>query len=97
MDNLHKHGYSIERVEQPELDPLGPSRYSCIYWIDYLCTWNSVSAVRPVDLEDGGRVDRFLRQKYLYWLEALSLYKSMSKGVVSMVKLKALIYVIPQR
>jgi hypothetical protein len=98
MYNLHEPGYPIERVEQPEPDPLGASRYSCIYWIDHLCTWNPISsAVRPVDLQDRGRVDRFLRQKYLYWLEALSLCQSMPKGVVSMAKLEALIHVIPQR
>src|SRR5205814_204663 len=33
-------GYSIERVEQPDPDPLAASRYSCIYWVDHLCDWN---------------------------------------------------------
>ena len=39
-------------------------------------------------------VDVFVRKKYLYWLEALSLCKSMSEGVLSMAKLEALIQVI---
>jgi hypothetical protein len=46
------------------------------------------------DLRDGGAVDYFVRNKYLYWLEALSLCRGMSDGVVSMAKLEALIEVI---
>lgn len=37
---------------------------------------------------------KFIREKYLYWLEALSLCKSMSKDIVSITKLKTLIQVI---
>ena len=90
-------GYPIEQVKQPHPDPLAASRYSCIYWIDHLCDWNpSSSANHRVGLQDGGAINSFLREKYLYWLETLSLCKSMSKGVVSMAKLEALIHVIPQ-
>jgi hypothetical protein len=39
-------------------------------------------------------VDVFVRKKYLYWLEALSLYKSISEGVPLMTKLEALIQII---
>ena len=39
-------------------------------------------------------VDVFVRKKYLYWLEALSLCRSMSEGVLSMAKLEALTQVI---
>ncbi|KAF2465751.1 uncharacterized protein BDR25DRAFT_328447 [Lindgomyces ingoldianus] len=49
------------------------------------------SAEDKVDLQDGGAVDSFLRHQYLYWLEALSLCKSMSKGVVLIAKLEVLI------
>ncbi|KAF2200662.1 HET-domain-containing protein [Delitschia confertaspora ATCC 74209] len=47
-----------------------------------------------VDLQDGGAVDSFLRKQYLYWLEALSLCKSMPKGLVSMTKLESLIQLV---
>jgi hypothetical protein len=70
-------------------------RYSCIYWVDHLCDWNANSyANHRFDLQDGGAVDVFIRKKYLYWLEALSLYRSMSEGVLSIAKLDALIQVI---
>ncbi|KAF1977466.1 HET-domain-containing protein [Bimuria novae-zelandiae CBS 107.79] len=86
---LRAFGYPAEQVKQPDPDPLAASRYSCIYWIDHLCDWNpSSSAKYKVDLQDRGAVDSFLRQQYLYWLETLSLCKSMSQGVVSMAKLE---------
>jgi len=95
MYSLHEPGYPIERVEPPQPDPLASSRYSCIYWVDHLCDWNPLSSAADlVDLQDEGSVYEFLRQKYLYWLEALSLCKSMPKGVVSMAKLESLIHVI---
>ena len=84
-------GYPIEKVEQPDPDPLAAWRYSCIYWVDHLCDWNpNRCADHRGDLQDRGIIDEFLRKKYLYWLEALSLCGSMSDGVVSMAKLEAL-------
>ncbi|KAF2676051.1 hypothetical protein K458DRAFT_425005 [Lentithecium fluviatile CBS 122367] len=89
MYSLRQLGYPAEQVKPPDPDPLAVTRYSCIYWVDHLCDWNlSSSAKDKVDLQDRGAVDTFLRQRYLYWLEALSICKSMSKGVVSMAKLK---------
>ena len=87
-------GYALEQVEPPEPDPLIASRYSCIYWIDHLLDCDPTKNATN-DLQDGGSVDKFLRQSYLYWLEALSLCRSMSEGVVSMAKLEALLQVIP--
>lgn len=88
-------GHPAEQTEPSDPDPLARSRYPCIYWIDHLCDWNaSFFAEDKVDLQDGGAVDSFLRQQYLYWLEALSLCQSMSKGVVSMVKLEVFMQVV---
>ena len=95
MYSLGALGYPAEQVRQPDPDPLAASRYSCIYWIDHICDWNSnSSAALSVDLQDGGVVHEFMRKKYLYWLEALSLCKSMSKVIVSIEKLETLIQVI---
>ncbi|KAF2260950.1 beta transducin-like protein HET-D2Y [Lojkania enalia] len=92
MYSLRALGYPAEQVEQPDPDPLAALRYSCIYWIDHLWDWRSFSSSEnsSVDLQDGGVVHDFIRKKYLYWLETLSLCKSMSKGVVSMAKLETL-------
>ncbi|KAI9731430.1 MAG: hypothetical protein M1818_007820 [Claussenomyces sp. TS43310] len=69
-------GPPIEQVIRPTPDPLSPARYSCVYWIDHLHNCDLTKNVN--DLQDGGSVDKFLRHKYLYWLEALSLVGSMS-------------------
>ncbi|RYP05879.1 hypothetical protein DL765_009689 [Monosporascus sp. GIB2] len=92
MYSLCALGYPAEQVEQPDPDPLAASRYSCIYWVHHLCEWSHNSSTNNrIDLQDGGIVDSFIREKYLYWLEALSLCKSMSEGVVAMANLQTLI------
>ncbi|KAF2266550.1 NACHT-domain-containing protein [Lojkania enalia] len=90
--SLYALGYPIKQVKQPDPDPLAASRYLCIYWINHLCDWKPHShASHRADLQDGGVVDNFIRGKYLYWLEALSLCKSMPEGIVLVEKLEALI------
>ncbi|PVH99085.1 WD40 repeat-like protein [Periconia macrospinosa] len=92
MYGLGALGYPTDQVDDPDPDPLAASRYSCIYWIDHLSDWNrGCSAHHRIHLQDQSPVDNFLRTKYLYWLEALSLCKSMSKGVISMAKFETLI------
>jgi hypothetical protein len=94
MYGLQELGFSIKDVEQPDLDPLASLRYSCIYWVDHLCKSVPVcSSTYKQDLQDGGVVHAFLRERYLYWLEALSLHRSMAKGVLSMAKLQSLVKV----
>jgi hypothetical protein len=95
MYSLRELGYPAELVEPPDPDPLAAPRYACIYWIDHLGDSSLASAAASsVNLRDGGAVYEFLREKYLYWLEALSLCKSLSKGTVSIAKLKALVDVM---
>ncbi|KAF2810837.1 uncharacterized protein BDZ99DRAFT_441433 [Mytilinidion resinicola] len=92
MYDLYAPGFPIERVKTPDPDPLVTSRYSCVYWVDHICDWSSNPCPdHGADLQDGGAVDEFLRKKYLYWLEALSLCRNMAGGIVSMGKLEALI------
>ena len=95
MYSLGALGYPAGQVQRPDPDPLASSRYSCIYWIDHFSDWNSsCSADHLVDLQDGGVVHEFIREKYLCWLEALSLCKSMSMAMVSAAKLEAIVQVI---
>jgi hypothetical protein len=95
MYSLGELGYPAELVEPPDLDPLAAPCYACIYWIDHLSDSSLASAATSlVNLQDGGAVYEFLREKYLYWLEALSLCKSLLKGIVSIAKLKALVHVM---
>ncbi|KAL2197316.1 NACHT domain-containing protein [Corynascus similis CBS 632.67] len=72
--NLSAPGDSIDIVTLPDPDPLALVRYS-----------NA-----DKDLQDGGSIATFLREKFLYWLEALSLLKCMSEGLSSILELKRL-------
>ncbi|KAL2015402.1 hypothetical protein VTK56DRAFT_5526 [Thermocarpiscus australiensis] len=82
-------GFSIDKVRPPDSDPLAAVRYSSIYWINHLRDCDPKKNANK-DLQDGGSIDTFLREKYLHWLEALSLQKSISKGVASMLGLESL-------
>jgi hypothetical protein len=94
MYSLKELGYPIENVTQPDPDPLAALRYPCNYWIDHLYDSKpNFSANSDWDLQVRGLVDRFLRTKYLYWLEAISLCKSLGRGVVSIAKLWSLVQV----
>ncbi|KAK3616559.1 hypothetical protein LTR22_027025 [Elasticomyces elasticus] len=90
--NLSALDIHIEDVKRPDPDPLSKSRYSTIYWIAHLCAWyfelskdsGSTSHHRLQSVHD------FLQSKCLYWLEALSLCRNMSDGVILVGKLKEL-------
>ena len=70
------------------LEPLHPIQYSCVYWVDHL--YHSDQTKINDALRDHGYVYRFIQEKFLYWLESLSLLHSMSDGVKAVYKLKAL-------
>ncbi|KAH6101962.1 hypothetical protein HBI64_254150 [Parastagonospora nodorum] len=92
MYSLEAPGYPIENVKLPKADPLAVSRYPCVYWIDHLCDSNAKFLENSGgDLQVAKALSMFLKQKYLYWLEGLSLCKSVGKGVVSMTKLWSLV------
>lgn len=96
MYDLRAPGYHAEQVQVPDPDPLAYSRYSCVYWINHLEDSNPKSSVNSMaNLLDDGVVHDFIRTKFLYWLEALSLCKSMPQGVISMRRLETLVRVIP--
>ncbi|KAF2621979.1 hypothetical protein BU25DRAFT_452376 [Macroventuria anomochaeta] len=92
MYGLEALGTAIEDVQPPKPDPLAASRYLCVYWIDHLYNSKLESwADDSGDLEVTGAVNEFIKQKYLYWLEGLSLCRSMGNGVVLMAKLCSLV------
>ena len=83
---LYAPGFPIDQVQQPDPDPLAAVGYSCIYWVEHLGEWDSTTKDRN-GLDYYKAVYEFLKQRYLYWLEALSLLRGMAKGVLSIVKL----------
>lgn len=82
-------GYPIERVKPPDPEPLAAIHYACLYWVDHLQMGSpQVSVNVPGDLEEGGLVDTFFRKNYLYWLETISLLRSLSEGLALMLRLE---------
>jgi hypothetical protein len=94
MYRLKALGSPIEDFKPPDVDPLAVSRYPCVYWIDHLHDSKPKFLANSVgDLQTISVVDEFLRKKYLYWLEGLSLCKNLGRGVVSIAKLWSLVQV----
>jgi hypothetical protein len=91
MYGLKHPGFSIEEVVTPLNDPLAAVKYSCVFWVDHL---HDSLVDEEVTREQEPKVEqvvyRFLQQKYLYWLEALSLCKSIPAGAASLRKLETL-------
>ncbi|ETS77183.1 hypothetical protein PFICI_11057 [Pestalotiopsis fici W106-1] len=81
--DLRAPGYPIDQVKIPYPDPLASSRYSCAYWVDHLQDAGLVHARSVLT-----SVPRFLKTKYLYWLEALSLMHNVPEGVKAIQKLE---------
>ncbi|KAF2003869.1 HET-domain-containing protein [Amniculicola lignicola CBS 123094] len=90
MYRLKALGSPVENVKPPDTDPLAVSRYPCVYWIDHLLksSTNGVGNLQTISV-----VNEFLRKKFLYWLEGLSLCKSIPKGILSMAKLQSFVQV----
>ncbi|KAL2888322.1 Vegetative incompatibility protein HET-E-1 [Ceratocystis lukuohia] len=76
-------GYLADEISAPNPDPLATIRYSCLFWIDHLL---DSAEDKMVDTND--EISAFLKNKYLEWLEALSLLRSIPAGARAMEKLK---------
>ena len=84
-------GTTIDNVEAPEPDPLATVRYSCVHWARHFCDMNlGNSHLQTEDLE---RIDRFIREVFLYWLEAAALLQNMSEIIISIRQLETLLKV----
>jgi hypothetical protein len=93
--NLQTPGNAIEQFRPSVPDPLVAIRYACVFWIDHVCAWLYTDYSRSQnDIDCWGSIHTFIKEKYLYWLEALSLCRSMSEGVLSIAKLYNLIQVL---
>jgi hypothetical protein len=80
-------GIFIDQVKPPVPDPLAIVQYSCLYWVDHLLKSDTTEIIHN-NLKDGGSVHKFLCQTFLYWLETLSLMRSLSNSVVMIRKLE---------
>ncbi|KAL2885800.1 Vegetative incompatibility protein HET-E-1 [Ceratocystis lukuohia] len=81
--DLQVPGRLIREVSTPEPNPLAPIRYCCIFWVDHLRDSSSDFTVTEQD-----RIMKFFKEKYLQWLEALSLLHSISVAGSALQKLE---------
>lgn len=86
--NIKAPGLPATKVEKPSPDPLRSIRYACVYWVEHLQAGGYDRIMDP-SLSDGGNIDGFLQQKFLQWLEALSILGSISYGIQVMQKLES--------
>ncbi|KAM0264674.1 hypothetical protein ACHAQJ_000499 [Trichoderma viride] len=80
MYNLRHSGTLIkDHASSQSPDVLRHVRYSCVFWVDHLKAANDLERnIHESSLLDDGIVHRFLKEKLLNWLEALSLMERMS-------------------
>ena len=88
---MHALGFLIDSVKPPNPDPLSAARYSCVYWVDHLC--DIETGHDKIGLGDNGVVHVFLKEHFLHWMEALSLLKSISNGILAISKLRSFLTV----
>ncbi|KAJ5652726.1 hypothetical protein N7507_010152 [Penicillium longicatenatum] len=81
-------GIPTQEISIPSPNPLGMAEYACIYWVDHLqgIKHNTTSRLSH---DEKSRIDMFLKQKYLHWLEALSILGRVSEGIRAMQKLES--------
>ncbi|RYP20864.1 hypothetical protein DL765_002598 [Monosporascus sp. GIB2] len=89
MQNMYNldFGFKPKDITLPDPDPLAAIRYSCVFWADHLCFLNGEHPECLKELTDDGKVFEFLKDRFLRWLESLSLLGKLSNGVQSIRKL----------
>jgi len=90
--NLKAPGFPIDKVQTPSSDPLATVRYSYVFWVNHL--YDSIFDKDALQYNTLNTIQTFLKQKYLYWLEALSLLQAMSEGIIAIKQLKLLLIYI---
>ncbi|KAF6825135.1 vegetative incompatibility protein HET-E-1 [Colletotrichum musicola] len=74
IHNLKVSGALASELQGP-IAELVPLQYSCRYWIDHFCL------TKPKKGRQIAEVERFFRQNFLHWLEAMSLLRSVFESI----------------
>ena len=85
---LRAPGTLVTKVKSHRIEQFIPAelQYACQYWIEHLQRSN----IQPLD---NGNVHRFLKMHLLHWLEALSLMRKISEGVLAISSLESIVAV----
>ncbi|VUC24073.1 unnamed protein product [Clonostachys rosea] len=85
---LGEPGISVSDIKTPSNSILVRTRYACTAWVDHLIDAEILGlAVNTEAFSVTGEVEGFLKTKFLYWIEALSLLGSISNTLRSLTKL----------
>ncbi|KAL2887316.1 Vegetative incompatibility protein HET-E-1 [Ceratocystis lukuohia] len=82
--HLQAPGRLISEISAPNPDPLAAFQYACIFWIDHLH-----DSPASVVTSENDRILALFKGKYLQWLEALGLLRSVYTGVRAIGKLES--------
>ncbi|KAK6447026.1 hypothetical protein FP744_10003276 [Trichoderma asperellum] len=84
--NIKSPGKHVDDITPPNPNPLASKAYCCAFWVEHLAHCS-----QPRLFQDGGILHAFLTKKYLNWLEAMVLLKSLPQAVIAIQKLRDLI------
>ncbi len=70
----------VEQHLTPEI------QYACLYWVQHLERGGT-------QLHDNSQVHKFLKERFLYWFEALGRMRKISKGIVAIASLESMVVV----
>ena len=93
MYSLKLPGFPIDQVKKPSPDPLAAIQYSCIYWVNHLEDWCASGNTDCAYLEEGELIEEFFKQRFLHWVEAMSLLGRISEAITAMIQLDDLLHV----
>ncbi|KAI6768499.1 hypothetical protein HG531_010688 [Fusarium graminearum] len=82
-------GVLIDEIETPEPHALLPLEYACLHWADHFYDGN-LHELQGERVPSFSVVVAFLKEIYLYWLEAMSLLRCASEAIIAVGKLKNL-------
>ena len=70
----------VEQCLSPEV------QYACLYWVQHLQRGDA-------QLHDNSQIYKFLKERFLYWLEALGWMRKISEGIIAIASLESMIVV----
>ncbi|KAF0644051.1 hypothetical protein FPSE5266_20056 [Fusarium pseudograminearum] len=82
-------GVLTDEIKDPETHALLPLEYACLHWADHFHDGN-LHELQDERVPSFSVVVAFLKEIYLYWLEAMSLLRCASEAVTAVGKLKNL-------
>lgn len=88
MYGLRHPGIFCYSVLVPIPDPLESIGYSCVYWCSHYCSTIRSERRNDDSQAEDGIIARFVRKTFLYWLECLSLLRSMPEGAEGLADVK---------